>query len=50
VAGALAGSPGVIVKSLAVQELPRSGAKDYLMDLFGINARHIQEAVKEMLA
>jgi transketolase len=50
VAGALAGSADVVIKSLCVRVVPRSGKKDQLLDLFGISSKHIQAAVKEMLA
>ncbi|XP_022102471.1 transketolase-like protein 2 isoform X2 [Acanthaster planci] len=50
VAGALAGNSGIIIRSLAVGEVPRSGSKDFLLDHFGISAKQIQETVKAMLA
>ena len=49
-ASALAGNTGIIIKSLCVQEVPRSGTKDFLLDHFGISAKQIAEAVKELLA
>ncbi len=36
-------------KKLAVNAIPRSGKPDELMDMFGISARHIVQAVKEMI-
>ncbi|XP_071033205.1 transketolase isoform X2 [Parasteatoda tepidariorum] len=39
----------IILKRLAVSGLPRSGPGEALMDMFGISARCIIEAVKEML-
>ncbi|XP_071809476.1 transketolase-like isoform X1 [Asterias amurensis] len=50
VAGALAGNAGITIKQLAVREVPRSGTKDFLLDHFGISAKQIKEAVKEVLA
>jgi transketolase len=37
---------GVVVRRLAVREIPRSGQPDELMDRYGISARHIAEAVR----
>jgi transketolase len=39
---------GFAVRRLAVREIPRSGKPDELLDLFGISARHIVEAVVAM--
>ena len=50
VAGALADNAGITIKQLAVREVPRSGTKDFLLDRFGISAKQIKEAVKEVLA
>ena len=36
---------GLVVKRLAVPEIPRSGKPDELVDKFGISARHIVNAV-----
>jgi transketolase len=47
VAGALASS-GVTVKRLAVSDIPRSGTPDQLLDVNGISARHIVDAVKQL--
>jgi transketolase len=41
---------GFVVRRLAVREIPRSGKSDELLDKFGISARHIVEAVREMVA
>ncbi|CAJ0602792.1 unnamed protein product [Cylicocyclus nassatus] len=38
---------GIRVKSLCVNDVPRSGKPDELLDMFGISARHIVEAVKK---
>lgn len=46
VASALAGRARI--KHLCVRELPRSGKPDELMDLYGISARHIIAAVKDI--
>lgn len=50
VAGALANEPGIIVERIAVNEIPRSGKPDELLDRYGISARHIVAKVKAMLA
>jgi transketolase len=47
VALALAGRAKII--HLAINDLPRSGKPEELLDLYGINARHIVQAVKEIL-
>ncbi len=43
------GSEGVRVRKLAVLEIPHSGKPDELIDRFGIGARSIVEAAKQML-
>jgi len=48
VASALAEQRNVMVKRLAVREVPRSGPPMVLLDHFGISAKAIVEAVKEM--
>ena len=48
VAGALGGKAEII--HLAIKELPRSGEPEELLDKYGINARHIKIAVKELIA
>jgi len=50
VAGALSEETGVKVRKLAVTGIPRSGPGSVLMDIYGISARCIKEAVKNMLA
>lgn len=39
----------IVVKHLAVQEVPRSGPPTVLIDMFGLSARHIVNAVGEVL-
>ncbi|MFN4179590.1 MAG: transketolase [Armatimonadota bacterium] len=39
---------GIKVYKLAVNDLPRSGKPDELMDMFGISAKHIIETVKRL--
>jgi len=48
VCGAVA-SEGVRVHKMAVNQVPRSGKPDELLDLCGINARCIVEKVKSLL-
>jgi transketolase len=38
---------GVVVRRLAVREIPRSGQPDELMDRYGISAAHIADAVRK---
>ena len=38
---------GVVVRRLAVREIPRSGQPDELMDRYGISAVHIADAVRK---
>jgi len=47
VAVALAGEAKII--HLAIKDLPRSGTPEELMDKYGISARHIKKAVKQLL-
>jgi transketolase len=47
VAEAVAGA-GLTVRRLAVREIPRSGKPEELLERFGISAKHIVEAVKNM--
>ncbi len=47
VALALAGKAEIT--HLAVKELPRSGTPEQLLEKYGINARHIKEAVKSLI-
>jgi transketolase len=37
---------GIVVRRLAVREIPRSGQPEELLDRYGISARHIVEAVR----
>jgi transketolase len=48
VAAAVAGA-GFTVTRLAVREIPRSGTPEELVDRYGISARHVVEAVKQVL-
>lgn len=50
VCGALSEELNVKVHRLAVTGIPRSGPGSVLMDIYGISARHIIKAVKDMLA
>ncbi|CAH2316403.1 transketolase 1 [Pelobates cultripes] len=50
VSAAVAGQPGFIVQSLAVNGVPRSGKPTELLDMFGISAKHIVAAVKSTFA
>lgn len=49
VMSAVAGQRNIIVKHLAVQEVPRSGPPTVLIDKFGLSARHVVAAVGEIL-
>ncbi|CAG0919697.1 unnamed protein product [Notodromas monacha] len=48
VLSAVAECPGIIVKKLAVPRIPRSGPPTALLDMFGISAKSIVEAVKSL--
>lgn len=48
VAGALGGKAEIV--HLAIKELPRSGKTEELMEKYGINAKHIKNAVKTLLS
>ncbi|XP_066470011.1 transketolase-like protein 1 [Tiliqua scincoides] len=50
VAAAVAGEPGILVQSLAVSGVPRSGKPSELLELFGISAKNIVAAVKSTFA
>ena len=39
---------GFVVRRLAVREIPRSGQPDELIDRYGISARHIVAAVRQL--
>ena len=41
---------GFTVRRLAVAEIPRSGQPDELLERYGISARHIVDAVKQVIA
>ncbi|XP_006087836.1 transketolase-like protein 1 isoform X1 [Myotis lucifugus] len=49
VCAAVSMEPDILVHSLAVQGVPRSGKPSELLDMFGISARHIIVSVKCML-
>ncbi|MCS7265300.1 MAG: transketolase [Armatimonadetes bacterium] len=48
VAGAVS-KEGIKVHKLAVNDIPRSGKPEELMDMFGISAKHIVERVKRLV-
>lgn len=50
VAAAVAGEPGITVKSLAVSGVPRSGKPAELLKMFGIDKDAIVEAVKSVVS
>ncbi|XP_003216952.2 transketolase-like protein 1 [Anolis carolinensis] len=50
VASAVSGEPSILVQSLAVSGVPRSGKPEELLDLFGISAKKIIAAVKSTFA
>lgn len=50
VAAAVSEEPGLLVQSLAVSGVPRSGKPAELLDLFGISAKNIMAAVKSTFA
>ena len=47
VASALSGKADI--RHLAVNDLPRSGKPEELLDKYGISAKHIKKAVKELI-
>lgn len=49
VISAVAQQRNIVVKHLYVKNIPRSGPPTVLLDLFGINARHIVAAAQEVL-
>lgn len=49
VLSAVAEQPGIVVKHLAVESVPRSGPPTVLIDKFGLSARHIVQAVHDVL-
>nr|XP_020648707.1 transketolase-like protein 1 [Pogona vitticeps] len=50
VAAVVSGEPGILVQSLAVSGVPRSGKPAELLDLFGISSKSIIAAVKSTFA
>ncbi|XP_073326062.1 transketolase-like protein 2 [Pagrus major] len=50
VLSAVGEEPGIVVTRLAVSEVPRSGKPQELMDLYGISAKHIANAVRQTFA
>ncbi|XP_078518177.1 transketolase-like protein 1 [Lissotriton helveticus] len=50
VSAAVSGEPGILVQHLAVNRVPRSGKPNELLDMFGISAKCIVEAVKATFA
>lgn len=49
VLSAVAEQRNIVTKHLFVPKLPRSGPPNVLLDMFGINARHIVEATNNIL-
>lgn len=49
VLSAVAEERDIIVKKLAVTDIPRSGPSNVLLDLFGISAKNIVAAVKKFV-
>ncbi|XP_070297016.1 transketolase [Salvelinus sp. IW2-2015] len=50
VLSAVGEEPGIIVTRLAVNRIPRSGKPQELLDLYGISAKHIANAVRQTFA
>lgn len=50
VSSALAEQRNVVIKILAVREVPRSGPPEVLLEHFGIGAKAITEAAKKLVA
>uniref|UniRef100_A0A4W6EYF9 Transketolase n=1 Tax=Lates calcarifer TaxID=8187 RepID=A0A4W6EYF9_LATCA len=50
VLSAVGAEPGIVVTRLAVSGVPRSGKPQELLDLFGISAKHIANAVRQTFA
>uniref|UniRef100_A0A3B4WGL2 Transketolase n=1 Tax=Seriola lalandi dorsalis TaxID=1841481 RepID=A0A3B4WGL2_SERLL len=50
VLSAVGTEPGIIVNRLAVSGVPRSGKPQELLDIFGISAKHIANAVRQTFA
>ncbi len=49
VADVIASRSDITLKKLAVQEVPRSGPPEVLIDKFGIGARSIVQAIRELI-
>lgn len=49
VLSAVAGETDIMVKKLAVPSVPRSGPSKVLLEMFGISAKSIIGAVKEII-
>lgn len=47
VLSAVGKEPGIVVTRLAVNGVPRSGKPQELLDIFGISAKHIADAVRQ---
>uniref|UniRef100_A0AAZ3Q5H4 Transketolase n=1 Tax=Oncorhynchus tshawytscha TaxID=74940 RepID=A0AAZ3Q5H4_ONCTS len=50
VLSAVGEEPGIMVTRLAVNRIPRSGKPQELLDLYGISAKHIANAVRQTFA
>uniref|UniRef100_A0A671URY8 Transketolase n=1 Tax=Sparus aurata TaxID=8175 RepID=A0A671URY8_SPAAU len=50
VLSAVGEEPGIVVTRIAVTSVPRSGKPQELMDLYGISAKHIANAVRQTFA
>ncbi|KAK5894732.1 hypothetical protein CesoFtcFv8_011398 [Champsocephalus esox] len=50
VLSAVGGEPGIVVTRLAVSGVPRSRKSTELLDMFGISAKHIANAVRQTFA
>lgn len=50
VLSAVGKEPGIVVTRLAVNGVPRSGKPQELLDIFGISAKHIADAVRQTFA
>uniref|UniRef100_A0A8C4HAS2 Transketolase n=1 Tax=Dicentrarchus labrax TaxID=13489 RepID=A0A8C4HAS2_DICLA len=50
VLSAVGEEPGIVVTRLAVSGVPRSGKPQELLDMFGISAKHIADAVRQTFA
>ena len=50
VLSAVGEEPGIVVTRIAVTGVPRSGKPQELMDLYGISAKHIANAVRQTFA